>query len=125
MYETVQKIYSMLYCYLITNSPVLSGNMRSMIQLGQIGSDYAQIIIDAPFYDAKQWNKNKTVVHTGITDKYGKTAYAQYVNDYGAFGTRNKSMYWVNRACNNISEIIASEIGATVINKLPLWGSKK
>lgn len=117
--EIVEKLHALLFSNLILQSPVLSGNMQSLIQIAQVGSDYAEIVIEAPFYDGKKWRKDGTIVHTGETIK-GKTDYAQWVNDLGAFATHNKSMHWVNRACYECANAIANEIGATVINELEL-----
>lgn len=114
-----EKLYALVFYGLHCQSPVLSGNMLSMIQTSQAyGSEFV-ILIDAPFYDMKQWQKNKTVVHTGKTVN-GRTAYAQWVNKVGAFGKRNKSMHWVNRVCVEAATALASEIGAEVINELEL-----
>lgn len=114
-----QKLYSLLYGTLVMESPVLSGNMQSLIQLGYIGSTEANIIIEAPFYDMKLWKDKKVVVHTG-KNKKGKTDYASSVNAVGGFGSHNKSENWVNRVCYDVCKVIAEEIGAEVINKLPL-----
>ncbi len=114
-----EKLYALTFYNLHCQSPVLSGNMLSFIQTSKAYGTEFVIEIDAPFYDAKEWEKNKTVVHTGKTID-GKTAYAQWVNDIGAFGTRNKSMHWVNRVCVQAAVTLASEIGAEVINELEL-----
>lgn len=114
-----EKLYALVFYNLYCQVPVLSGNMASLIQTSQAyGSEFV-IMIDAPFYNGKEWRENKTVVHTGETIN-GKTAYAQWVNDIGAFGTRNKSMHWVNRVCVQAASTLASEIGATLINELEL-----
>ncbi len=114
-----EKLYALVFYDLHAQSPVLSGNMLSLIQTSQAYGTEFVIMIDAPFYDQKEWEKNKTVVHTGATID-GKTAYAQWVNDLGGFGTGNKSMHWVNRVCVQAAIAIASEIGAEVINELEL-----
>ena len=113
----VERLHALLFSNLIMQSPVLSGNMQSMIQVGLQGSATREIIIDAPYYDAKQWYKNKTVVHTGQTVN-GKTAYAYDVNKYGAFGRHNQSEGWVNRAIKEVVDVIANEIGAQVIYEI-------
>lgn len=114
-----EKLYALVFYNLHTQVPMLSGNMASYIQTSQAYGTEFVIMIDAPFYDAKEWEKNKQIVHTGKTVN-GKTAYAQFVNDIGAFGTRNKSMHWVNRVCVQAAVTLASEIGAEVINELEL-----
>lgn len=119
MDDTVEKLTSLLFSVLITSSPVLSGNMQSLIQIDRFGIDESSIVIDAPFYDMKRWQKEGVVVHTGATI-YGKTSYAEWVNNLGGFATHNKSEHWVNRACVEVANIIANEIGATVINELEL-----
>lgn len=117
MAESVEKLTALLFSTLITSSPVLSGNMKSLIQINRYGISECEIMIDAPFYDMKKWKKEGIVAHTGEQID-GKTAYAEWVNKSGGFGRMNKSMHWVNRACVEVATIIANEIGATVINEL-------
>lgn len=117
MENIVEKIHALLFSNLVMQSPVLSGNMQSMIQVGIQGGDTREIIIDAPFYDMKRWNKDKVVVHTGEVVN-GMTAYAESVNRSGAFGRHNKSEGWVNRAIKEVVETIANEIGAEVVYEL-------
>ena len=119
MEDIVEKLHALLFSNLILQSPVLSGNMKSMIQTGLQGSATREIIIDAPFYDMKRWNKDKVVVHTGETIN-GKTSYAEDVNLRGAFGRHNKSEGWVNRAVKEVVDTIANEIGAQVIYEIRL-----
>ena len=114
-----EKLHALVFYNLFTQVPVLSGNMASLIQTSEAyGSEFV-IVIDAPFYDQKEWEKNKTIVYTGATID-GRTAYAEWVNQLGGFGTRNKSMHWVNRVCVQAATTLASEIGAEVINELEL-----
>lgn len=119
MENVVEKLHALLFTNLVMSSPVLSGNMQSMIQVGLQGSSTREIIIDAPFYDAKRWEQEKVVIHTGEVIN-GKTAYARDVNLYGAFFTHNKSEGWVNRAIKEVVEVIANEIGAQVIYGIQL-----
>lgn len=115
----VEKLHALLFSNLIMQSPVLSGNMQSMIQIGLQGSATREIIIDAPYYDVKKWYKDKVVIHTGeIID--GKSAYAEDVNLSGAFGRHNKSEGWVNRAIKEVVETIANEIGAQIVYGIQL-----
>lgn len=115
----VEKIQSLLYSNLVFSSPILSGNMQSFIQLGLITPGTCEIIMEAPFYDMKKWKKEGVIQHTGKIVN-GHTDYAAWVNDIGAFGTHNKSEHWVNRVCLDVCTAIANEIGAIVINELPL-----
>ena len=119
MANTIEKMTSLLFATLLTSSPVLSENMKQNIQITRYGVKECEIVIDAPFYDMKKWKKDKIIVHTGETYT-GKTAYAEWVNKSGGFGTHNKSEHWVNRACVEVAQIIANEIGAEVINELRL-----
>ena len=114
-----EKLYGLVFYNLHAQSPVLSGNMLGHIQTSQAYGTEFVIVIDAPFYDMKEWQKNRQIVHTGATVN-GQTAYAQMVNDVGAFGRHNKSMHWVNRVCVQSAITLASEIGAEVINELEL-----
>lgn len=113
------KLHSLIYTNLMLQTPVLSGNMQRHINVGQIGSAYGEIIIDAPFYDMKAFKKTGAVVHTGKSVK-GKTAYAEWVNKSGAFGRHNKSEHWVNRTLYECCLAVANEVGGIVINELPL-----
>lgn len=113
MEDVVGKIHALLFSNLVMSSPVLSGNMKSFIKTGSDNT----IIIDAPFYDMRKWEKDKVVVHTGETIN-GRTAYAEWVNRLGAFGRHNKSERWVNRAILEVVQAIANEMGAEVIYEL-------
>ena len=116
MNETVEKIHVLLFNNLLMSSPILSGNMKSNIKQ-EVLTDGTQIIIDAPFYDFKTWVDTGAIVQTGeIID--GQLAYAYDVNQYGGFGTHNKSEGWVNRAILQVVRTIANEIGAEVIYEL-------
>ena len=117
MDDVVEILHSLLYNVLIIESPVLSGSMKSMIQTGMDTPSERQIIIDAPFYDLKKWNEDKTVVYTGSIIQ-GRTAYAEWVNRLGGFATHNKSEKWVNRAIHEVVDAIASQIGAEVIYEI-------
>ncbi len=119
MDDIVEKLHALLYSNLIMQSPVLSGNMQSLIQVGVQGGGTREIIIDAPYYDMKKWEKEKVIVHTGEV-KNGKTAYAEDVNLRGAFGRHNRSEGWVNRAIKEVVDTIANEIGAQVIYEIKL-----
>jgi len=118
MTDLQEKLQFMLFYNLVMQSPVLSGSMQSHIQLGY-GNDGFQIVIDAPFYDMKEWQKNKKLVYTGKNIN-GVTAYANMVNESGGFGRHNKSEHWVNRVINDCCNILASEIGGEVINELSI-----
>ena len=107
--------YSLLW-NLVMESPVLSGNMQSMISLGY-GNDGYEVIIEAPFYDMKKWQKQGIIVHTGA-NKNGITDYAYEVNEFGAFGRHNKSEHWANRVINTCCEEIAKKYGGEVTKRL-------
>lgn len=113
MDDIVEMIHSLLYNILVIESPVLSGSMKSMIQSGMEDPSTRELIIDAPFYDVKRWEKDRTIVYTGDVIQ-GRTAYAEWVNRLGGFGTHNKSEEWVNRAVHEVVDAIANGIGATV-----------
>ena len=116
MEDVVGKLHALLFSNLVMSSPVLSGNMKSFIKT-DIKADSMDIVIDAPFYDMKRWEKDKVIVHTGAVVN-GRTAYAEWVNRLGAFGRHNKSERWVNRAILEVVQAIANEIGAEVIYEL-------
>ena len=115
----IEELHSLLYSNLLFSSPILSGNMISNIHTGMQGTNTREIVIEAPFYDIKKWQKEHVVVHTGKTED-GFTDYAWLVNKFGAFGSHNKSEGWVNRAIMEVVETIANKIGAQVINDLQL-----
>lgn len=120
MDTNVQKIYNALMIDLYKNSPRMSGNMQSNLQLGEVKDNSMTIIINAPYYDINQWKKDGQIVLTNKQSKNGTTDYAEVVNSIGAFGKRNKSTHWVNKTCLEVVNTIAQEIGAIVINKLPV-----
>lgn len=109
MKNVVEKIHTLLFSKLRLDSPVLSGNMQ--MNITESGRD---ITIDAPFYDMSKWKETGAIVHTGKM-YYGKTAYAEWVNEMGGFGSHNESEGWVNRSILEVVNIIANEIGAEVI----------
>ena len=116
--DNSQKEYlqNLIFWHLVMESPVLSGNMQSFIQLGGIDTDYA-ILIQAPFYDMKKWKKEGVIVHTGDVKK-GKEHYAEWVNELGAFGRHNKSEHWVNRVLNRCCEEFARKYDGKVVKLL-------
>ena len=117
MNEVVEKIHALLYDTLLIECPVLSGNMQSLIQARVEEEGTMNIVINAPFYDMKKWEKEKVIVHTGETID-GRTDYAEWVNRLGAFAKHNKSQEWVNRAIREVVNAIANEIGAEVIYEI-------
>lgn len=121
MNTTVQKLYTLLDEDLYLSCPVLSGNMRHHIAINAVGIDDNEVTlcISAPFYDKKEWEENRRIVFTGKSVD-GKTDYAYWVNTIGPFGRGGRDVHWVNRAIYETCQIIANEIGAEVINELPL-----
>lgn len=121
MDKILEKIYATLGENLYLSCPVLSGNMRNHIDVKTVlgGAKEITIVISAPFYDQKEWDKNRKIVLTGEV-KNGKHDYAEEVNTFGPFGKPGKSQYWVNRSCYEVAQVIANETGAVVINELPL-----
>ena len=119
MTKELQQLSSIIKIMLEQLSPVLSGNMQKEIgtaQIVKIGDNEITFCISAPFYDQKKWKEDKVIVHTKT--QYGSiTDYAEWVNRLGAFGTKNKSMFWVNRAVNEAARTIPD---AEIINKLEL-----
>mgnify|MGYP003571265032 CR=1 FL=1 len=112
-----EELYNLIFTSLFFNSPILSGNMKAHIKITSIDDKKATLVIEAPNYDLKLWNKDKTIVYTGV-NKYGLTDYAYNVNKYGAFGKHNKSEGWVNRTLLNACQTIANQYGGEVINEL-------
>ena len=117
MEQIVEKIHSLLFSNLVMSSPILSGNMKQHIKSNMDSEDEREIVIDAPFYDMKRWEKEHAIVHTSEIIN-GRSAYAEWVNRLGAFGRKNKSWHWVNRAVIQVVETIANEVGAEVIYEL-------
>ena len=111
--KIIEKTHNLLYTNLLLKSPVLSGSMKMHIQ----DNGEREIVIDAPFYDLKEWNKTGNIVYTGKVYN-GVSAYASIVNEMGAFGKHNKSEGWVNRAILEVANVIANEIGAEVVYEL-------
>lgn len=113
MEDIKEKLHSLLLSNLTFTSPVLSGNMKAHIK----ENGDREIVIEAPFYDLKKWRETGNIIYTG-KEIYGKTDYAEWVNKFGAFGRHNKSEHWVNDTILSVVTIIASEIGAEIINEL-------
>lgn len=119
MTELMEELYSLVVTSLMLNSPRLSGNMKNHIKTKEISNHRVIIEIEAPFYDAKMWQKYKTIVYTGPPKKYpGVTDYAYWVNVVGAFGKHNKSEHWINRTLDDTCRAVAGEYNAEVINKI-------
>lgn len=114
--EAKDTLISSIYWNLIMQSPILSGNMQSFIQLDYIPEPVVKIA--APFYDGRLWKDKHIIVHTGESHN-GYTNYAEAVNEVGAFGRHNQSEHWVNRVINQCCEEIAKEIGGVVTTRLP------
>lgn len=114
--EIKEFLRNALYFNLITDSPILSGSMQYHIQLGY-GADGYEIIIEAPFYDMKEWEKRKVLVYTGESHN-GTTDYAVSVNESGGFGRHNASEHWVNRCINAVCQEIATKFGGVVEGEL-------
>lgn len=119
MTNTIERLFNLLNAVLTTNCPVLSGNTKTHIEIKSVSEHEIVLCISAPFYDLKEWKKSGKIVYTGKSYN-GVTDYASAVNQFGAFHTFNKSQYWVNRSCYETGKVIASEIGAELINELPL-----
>lgn len=121
MDRIVERIAKLLDDDLYLSCPVLSGNMRNHIDLNTVieGDEEMTIVISAPFYDLKEWQKTKRIKFTGDIIN-GKHDYAEWVNTIGPFGHSGRSTHWVNRSCYEVVMAIANEIGAQVINELPL-----
>lgn len=115
----LMKLYSLLQLGLKADAPVMSGNLKSGIKVKSVKGNEITLEIDARFYDVSQWSKTGRIKYTGKSYD-GITNYAMWLNDKGAFGSGNKSMHWVNRVCNDVSQAIANQINAQVVNELPL-----
>lgn len=119
MTQRLEKLYNLVYTTLLASCPYLSGNMANGIYYKEISDNKVQIVIEAKYYDVQQFKKTGAIIYTN-QNKNGKTDYSADVNKAGGFFTHNKSEHWVNRACYNASYVIANEIGAELINELPL-----
>ena len=115
--EIKEELQNSLLWNLVMDSPILSGNMQAMISLGY-GNDGYEVIIQAPFYDNEKWKKDHVIVHTGAS-KNGITDYAYEVNEFGAFGSHNKSEHWANRTINTVCQEIATKYNMKVVGRLP------
>ena len=119
MTKELEKLYTLVNSSLLLHCPYLSGNMLNSIALSYIHEDSIRLRINAKFYDVNKFKKDGIIEFTGENHN-GITNYAMWVNEFGGFFSRNNSMYWVNRAVYDAVQTIANEIGATVINELPL-----
>lgn len=117
----LEKLYNLVDENLYLSCPVMSGNMRNHIKMTTNLKDgeEVEIVISAPFYDLKEWQKNHRVVLTGDVIN-GKSDYAYWVNALGAFAHGGRDVNWVHRAIYEAVCTLASEIDAQVVNELPL-----
>lgn len=117
----LEKLYNLVDENLYLSCPVLSGNMRHHIDVNTVLKDdeEVEIVISAPFYDLKEWQKTGRIKFTGETIN-GKHDYAYWVNAVGAFGRGGRDVNWVHRAIYEAVCTFASEIDAEVINELAL-----
>ena len=111
-----EKLYNLILSSLRVTAPVLSGNTKNSIETSEISGSTFSIVIDPKYYDLNKWREDKVILP--VTNPNGTTSYAEIVNKYGGFGKNNSSKKWVNRAILECVQIIASEIGAEVINEL-------
>lgn len=121
MTKILEQLYSLLNENLYLSCPVMSGNMRHHIDMNTVLKDdeEVEIVISAPFYDLKEWEKNKRIVFTGDVIN-GMHDYAYWVNALGAFGKGGRNVNWVHRAIYEVCCAIAGEYDAIVVNELPL-----
>ncbi len=103
----LEEMYNLLHSMLLARCPVLSGNTKKGIKLMSYNENEIVVEIEAPFYDIKEWTKTGHIVYTNKKIK-GRTDYAAWVNDYGAFCKHNASEGWVNRACLSTAIQMAS-----------------
>lgn len=117
----LEKLYQLVDENLYLSCPVMSGNMRHHIDVNTVlkGDEEVEIVISAPFYDMKEWQKNHRIKFTGETID-GKHDYAYWVNALGAFARGGRDVNWVHRAIYEAVCTLASEIDAQVINELSL-----
>ena len=117
----LEKLYNLVDENLYLSCPVLSGNMRHHIDVNTVLKDdeEVEIVISAPFYDLKTYEKTGRIKFTGET-KNGKHDYAYWVNALGAFAKGGRDVNWVHRAIYEAVCTFASEIDAEVINELAL-----
>ncbi len=117
----LEKLYNLIDENLYLSCPVMSGNMRHHIDVNTVLKDdeEVEIVISAPFYDLKEWEKNHRIKFTGAIIN-GKHDYAYWVNALGAFAKGGRDVNWVHRAIYEACCTLASEIDAQVINELAL-----
>ena len=118
----LEKLYNLVNENLYLSCPVMSGNMRSYIDVNTVlqGDEEVSIVISAPFYNISEWMKTGKIEFTGDVVN-GKHDYAYWVNALGAFGRpTSPSRNWVHRAIYEAVCTFASEIDAQVVNELPL-----
>ena len=117
----LEKLYNLVDENLYLSCPVMSGNMRHHIDVNTVlkGAEEVEIVISAPFYDLNEWQKTGRIKYTGKIED-GMHDYAYWVNAIGAFGHGGRDVNWVHRAIYEACCTLAAEIGAEVINELPV-----
>ena len=114
-------LYNLINANLYAQAPVLSGNLKSHIKVVSVEEHKVKIVLSARFYDTKIWEKTGQIKYTKGWKKNPQiTNYAMFLNEVGAFGTRNKSMHWTNRAIFQVCDAYANKSGGSCDNKLPL-----
>ena len=114
-------LYNLVNANLYAQAPVMSGNLKNHIKVVSVSENKVVIRLEARFYDTKHWEKTGQIKYTkGWKKDPSITNYAMFLNEVGAFGTRNKSMHWVNRTLYQVCKAYADKNGWEVNNTLPL-----
>lgn len=110
MRAILQQMTNLMKFHLKNRAPVLSGNLKMSIETEVLNDHTTQIVLNAPFYDMKEWTKNKNIVYTGKSIN-GVTDYPYWLNKEGAFGKHNSSEGWTDRAIMDVVRVIAAHYG--------------
>ncbi len=109
------ELSSLVFTTLKLDCPVMSGNMKSHIEIDAVGNGFTRISVSGPSYDIDEWNKTGAIVHTNEYD------YAVSVNNVGAFmGKSKKSKHWANKSVVKSCRAIATKYDAEVIVNVEL-----
>lgn len=114
--DTLYEELSMLiFTTLQLDCPVMAGNMKSHIDIEEIGNNFTRIAVSGPSYDIATWQKTGQIEYTGEYD------YAISVNEVGAFNGRStKSKHWANKSVVKVCKVLGAMYNAEVIVNVDL-----
>lgn len=111
----IEKLAVLVLTGLKLDSPVLSGNMKSHINIESVSDSEIVLSISGPSYDLPKWEETGQIIYTNEYD------YALSVDTLGAFGGKSKkSKRWIEKSLKKSCDIKANEWEAEVVCNVQL-----